>query len=87
LALDRKDAGLLARGFTDAVGALTRVERAELEELQRDAIYNGLTFFEFEQLVELIPELKDWQSSVQKAAHPAVSPYVLIAAAMSGANL
>jgi len=87
LALEPKEARSLAVSFKDALRLISADEKNELDESQRDAVYNALTFVEFEQLAGLVPSLNKTHADGKWPMLPLVSPYAFIAAAMSGASV
>jgi len=87
LALKPKEARRLARSFNDALRLISADEKNELDESERDAVYNALTFIEFEQLVGLVPSLDKPRGDGNCEMSRLVTPYAFIAAAMSTTSI
>src|SRR4051812_10219689 len=60
LALGREEARFVIAAFNTALEHLLRDEKEDVEAMVRDAVYNGLSFYEFERLAELWPAISDW---------------------------
>jgi len=84
LALDRDEARAVTAAFDRALDRLLPEEREDVVAMVRDAIYNGLSFYEFERLAEFWPTVRPWRASLSAPSTHAPNPYALIAAAMCG---
>jgi hypothetical protein len=85
LALPRDEARRVAAAFERATAALLPLERQDLQEIEQDAILNGLSFEEFQRLRDIAPWLKALTPlPAGEQAPPRVPPLVTAALAMAG---
>jgi|SRR5581483_4032436 len=86
LVLDREEASRLAQAFEAACRELPSEDLADVRDAHRDAMFNGLTFHEFERLTALLPSLGDWLQPERRGLAAVTSPYAFIAAALCGVS-